>query len=371
MTRPSARPSSVSIESPAGRAALERFVLFHDEVYAPRHVHWRTLIPVYLPMLLGEGPFAHTRRVRPFLARDGERILARVVAVVDERYNRHWGDTLGHLVMFEAHPGTRDIVRSLMDAACAWLAEQGMTAARAGFGVNDMPFLIDDDGSLPPSILRQNPPYYHALLKDAGFQTEQGCVDYKIEVTPEREASWRRAVRRAERRGIKLVRLRDVPARRRIREFAALWHDAFSQHFGYIPQTDDELAFAFSLGEPIGVYDFSLLAYLNGEAVGGLWAMPDTSTFAHAARPLRADEQVNFLGIGVRAEGRGLGINLAMASHAYLALARAGAGWMSYTLVMDDNWPSRRTAEKLGGQVCANYVIYRRNFRPRDAGARG
>jgi hypothetical protein len=60
-----------------------------------------------------------------------------------------------------------------------------------------------------------------------------------------------------------------------------------------------------------------------------------------------------------------------MASHAYLALARAGAGWMSYTLVMDDNWPSRRTAEKLGGQVCANYVIYRRNFRPRDAGARG
>ena len=32
------------------------------------------------------------------------------------------------------------------------------------------------------------------------------------------------------------------------------------------------------------------------------------------------------------------------------------------TLVLDHNWPSRRTAEKLGATVCANYVTYRRRF---------
>jgi GNAT superfamily N-acetyltransferase len=366
MAQPSGTASGVTIESPRSRADLERFVLFHDEIYAHRGVHWRTLLPIYLPMLLGDGPFVQERRIRPFVALDGDRILARIVAVVDDRFNRHWSDTLGHLVMFEAQPDTRPAVRALMDAACTWLRAEGMTAARAGFGVNDMPFLIDDDGSLPPSILRQNPSHYHALLKDAGFQTEQSCVDYKVEVTAERTASWRNAVRRAERRGVKLIRLRDVPARRRIREFAALWHDAFSQHFGYIPQSEDEMAFSFSLGEPIGVYDYSLLAYLDGEVVGGLWVMPDTSAFAHVApgRVLRPDEHLNFLGIGVRESARGRGINLAMASHAYLELARGGATWMSYTLVMDDNWPSRRTAEKLGAHVCANYVVYRRNFRP-------
>ena len=370
MRRPRLTPT-VSIESPTNRADLERLVRFHDEVYADRAAHWRTLVPMYLPMLLGEGPFIRERRMRPFVALEGDRILARVVAVVDERFNRHWGDALGHLVMFEARPNSHEAVRCLMDAACTWLGEQGMRAARAGFGVNDMPFLIDDDGSLPPSVLRQNPSYYHALLKDAGFQTELGCVDYKVEVTPEREASWRHAVRRAQRRSVRLVRLRDVPARRRVREFAALWHDAFSRHFGYIPQSEDELTFAFSLGEPIGVYDYSLIAYQGGDAVGGLWVMPDTSAFAHIApgRTLRPDEQVNFLGIGVREAARGHGINLAMASHAYLELARRGATWMSYTLVMDDNWPSRRTAEKLGAHVCANYVIYRRNFRPGRRGA--
>lgn len=55
-------------------------------------------------------------------------------------------------------------------------------------------------------------------------------------------------------------------------------------------------------------------------------------------------------------------MNLAMASYSYLHLIRQGSKYLSYTLVLDDNWPSRRTAEKLGAKVCANYVTYRRNF---------
>ena len=39
-----------------------------------------------------------------------------------------------------------------------------------------------------------------------------------------------------------------------------------------------------------------------------------------------------------------------------------GAFYLSYTLVLDDNWPPRPTAEKLGAKVCANYVTCRRNF---------
>jgi hypothetical protein len=51
-----------------------------------------------------------------------------------------------------------------------------------------------------------------------------------------------------------------------------------------------------------------------------------------------------------------------MAARSFLELVRRGATWLSYTLVLDDNWPSRRTAEKLGARVCANYVAYRRRI---------
>jgi hypothetical protein len=56
---------------------------------------------------------------------------------------------------------------------------------------------------------------------------------------------------------------------------------------------------------------------------------------------------------------------MAVAAHAYLELVRRGATHVSYTLVLDHNWPSRRTAEKLGAEVCASYVAYRREFRTR------
>jgi hypothetical protein len=77
---------------------------------------------------------------------------------------------------------------------------------------------------------------------------------------------------------------------------------------------------------------------------------------------------INILAIGVCESARGQGVNLAIAAYAYLELVRRGAKYLSYTLVVDDNWPSRQTAERLGAFVCANYMVYRRNFRDRSEG---
>ena len=65
----------------------------------------------------------------------------------------------------------------------------------------------------------------------------------------------------------------------------------------------------------------------------------------------------------MRTPARGRGVGLALASAAFLELVRRGATHVSYTLVLDHNWPSRRTAQRLGAEVCANYVAYRRNLR--------
>ena len=49
-----------------------------------------------------------------------------------------------------------------------------------------------------------------------------------------------------------------------------------------------------------------------------------------------------------------------MSAYSFLELVRRGQTYVSFTLVLDDNWPSRRTAEKLGAAVCAHYVTYAR-----------
>jgi hypothetical protein len=354
---------TVRVEVPSGEAALTSFLEFRDLVYAGRPVRWPTFTGLHLPMIEGKGPFAERRRFRPFLALDEGEPAARVLAMVDERYIEHWNERLGHVILFEALPGAREASRAVLDAASLWLREQGMEAARAGYGNQEFPFVTDDYESLPAGFMRHNPPEYHTMLKDAGFETEMGWVDYKIRVTPELIERYRRALEGAGLAGYEIVPLREVPERDRVRQFTGLWNHAFAGHWGNTPISEAEFGLFFELLSGFGMLDTSVIAYRDGEPAGVVWVTPDPSIGAIAeGRPLRDDEKVNFLGIGVHETARGTGLNLGMASYAYLELIRGGARWLSYTLVRDDNWPSRRTAEKLGAAVCASFLVYKRVF---------
>ena len=356
---------AIKIETPESREALTEFVRFYDQVYAYRDARWQAPLELQLPVLTADSPFARGREIRPFLAFEGSRIVARAAAVLDEHYHRHRNEHLGHIIMFEALPDSRAATKLLMDAACEWLKDRGAKAARAGFGLFDFPFVLDDYESLPPELARQNPDYYHRLLKDAGFESEKGWVDYKIEVRPDLLKRWEHALQSPRRAGYEIVPLKDVPESRRVREFTDTWQDTFKSHWGFTPLTEDEISLLFEGFKPAGLFDTSVLGYHDGRPVGMLLVVPEVSTTAivNPGRVLKDYEKLNILAIGVRESARGQGVNLAMAAYGYLELVRRGAKYLSYTLVLDDNWPSRRTAEKLGAFVCANYMVYRRNFR--------
>ena len=356
----------MKIEFPEGKDALSEFLLFRDRVYENRSIRWPANLANGLALLMRETAGSEDRTFRPIVVRDGADIVARTVAVLDTRYNRHWNERLGHVISFEAMPGSRKAVRLLMDAACEWLQRQGAEAARAGcLGTTDSPFVVDDYESLPPILLRHNPPYYHRLLKDAGFETERGWVDYKIRVTPELTARYESAVEAARRGGFEIVPVGQVPERGRIPEFTDTFNDTFRNHWGYAPTSETQYAETLSSFAPLGINELSLIAYHGSDPVGALFVIAESTSGAVVIPPrtVQDSERLNVLGIGVRDAYRGRGINLAMASYSYLELIRRGATWLSYTLVLDDNWPSRRTGEKLGGECRASYLTYRRNFR--------
>lgn len=136
---------TIEIVNPGGADQLTEFILFYDRVYEYRSARWPAFVPFQLPLLMGESPGAKGRRMQPFLAREDGEIVARALAVVDERYLERWDEPLGHITMFEAMPGALDATKILMDAATDWLGSQGMKAARAGFGMGpEFAFAIDD-----------------------------------------------------------------------------------------------------------------------------------------------------------------------------------------------------------------------------------
>jgi hypothetical protein len=356
---------AVNVAVAEGTQALAEFVEFYDQVYRDRRARWPVAREFAMSFLTGDSPFAQGRTIQPFVVHDKGRMLARAAAVVDERYNRHWRERLGHIIMFEALPDTMEATKLLMDTACGWLEDHRMQAARTGFGPLDLPFVIDDYESLPPHIGRHTPYYYHRLLKDAGFESEQGWVDYKIKIQPELIERWERALEAARQSGYEILPLKDVSVTHRLRDLTNIWRAAFNAHWGFVPFAEDEVAVMVKGSIPAGLLDTSVLAYRDGVPVGFAFAVPEVTATAVLApgRLLKQSEKLNTLTIGVRESDRGRGVNLAMASYTYLELVRRGAKYLSYTLVLDDNWPSRRTAEKLGAFVCANYMVYRRNFR--------
>jgi hypothetical protein len=357
--------ATVTIETPQGADALSRFIEFHQQVYASYPAYWRASAQLEMAVLRGTSAFNEDRAVHPFWARVGDTIVARVLAVMDARYNRHWQQRLGHLCWFEALPGTHAAVGHLIDEACEWLKEQGAESARAGYGMLEFPFVIDAYNVLPPDVLRINPAYYHSLLKEAGFGTEQGFVDYKITVRPELVKRWQSMLEAARLGGYDIRPLRDIPEGRRVQDFTATFNDTFKAHWGWSPYIEKEIAALLSALEYIGMLETSVLAYQDDKPVGMLLLVIEDlkDLVLHPGRTLRDEEKLNVLAIGVCEQARGRGVNLAMAAYGYLELVRRGFTHLSYTLVLDDNWPSRRTAEKLGAAICANYVAYKRNFR--------
>jgi GNAT superfamily N-acetyltransferase len=252
-----------------------------------------------------------------------------------------------------------------MDEACGWLAQQGVDAARTGMGMLDFPYVIDAYEALPPSLLRQNPAYYHVLIKHAGFEAEKGFVDYKIQVRPQLIERWQKALDGAQRAGFTIVPVKDIPAEQRARVFAEVWNETFTAHWGWTPWVEAEVALLFEAFAGSGILDTSVFAYAGEDPIGMLLVTADEPSHATLApgRVLDDAEKLNILAIGVRQRARGRGVNYAMAAYAFLELVRRGQTHLSYTLVLDDNWPSRRTGEGLGASLCANYLAYRRNFR--------
>jgi hypothetical protein len=356
----------VSIEQPRSDEELNEFSRFPDEVYARRPAHWPAIPDLEVPMLKGQGPGAAGRTALPLVARYDGKVVVRACAVVDRRYIDHWNEDLGHIIMFEALPDTTDAVRALVDEACGWLRDFGLQAARTGMGPSyDMPYLLDAYDLLPPLSTRQNPDYYHSLLKEARFEAEKGFVDYKVRVTPELTERWKHMVDGARRAGFEVLTFSEVEEKRRIPDFFTVWNEAFDRHWGMSPGTEAEWEELFGFIGPLGAYDISVLAYRDDEPVGAILCLPDLSGMAQlvGGRELLAEERLNMLGIAVRESARGMGLNLGIASRSFLELVDRGSTYLSYTIVLDDNWPSRRTAERLGARVCANYLVYRRSMR--------
>ncbi len=355
---------------------LQRYVEFGHHVYRDLP-HWVPPDSEHLVALLsGNGGFGSDSQIQAFWVEEGGRILATVTAVADVRYNRRWNERLGHLLFFEALPDQDEAVATLMQAANEWFRARDYQSVRMSMlpGMQ-LPITIDAYDDVPTVFHTYNPPYYHSYIKNVGFRTECGVVQYQISFTPELAARYRTMVERAEQSGVSLRSWDFDRLEAENEAFTALANETFENHFGFFPLPTEVMS-----GLTVGlkdflVADFTLFAEVEGSTVGFVYSLPDLNQALHRMKGKSIEENFDefqqllktidhgvLLIIGVKTSQRGQGVNLALAARSYLAMIERNYKTASYTVVMDDNWPSRRTAEKLGARVTRNFNIYRKEL---------
>ena len=355
---------------------LERYVDFGQEVY--RHIpQWVPPDSHHLSELLsGNGGFGPDTQIQPFWVEADGLVLATITAVTNEACNQRWNERLGHLVFFEALPEQNEAVEMLLRAADDWFRARACQSVRMSLlpGMQ-LGITIDGYDKVPTVFHAYNPPYYHSYIKNGGFRTECGVVQYQVTFTPELAERYRGMLERAERSGVSLRTWDFKHMETENETFTTLFNETFANHFGFMP-----LPPAVMSGLTVGlkdflIPDFTLFAEAEGETVGFVYSLPDLNQVFHPLKGkdmeensaelqqlLRTIDHGVLLIIGVKESQRGRGVNLALAARSYLAMIERGYKSASYTVVMDENWPSRRTAEKLGARVTRNFNVYRKEL---------
>ncbi len=365
-----AAAATIRVEAISSPQAFEEFARLPFEIYADREAWWPPDIRNEVDLLSGRTKTAPYLDLQPFCAWREGKLVARVSAVVNRRYLSHWGQQLGQLIHFEAVAAAEEAVAAMLERAMQWLARREMRAVRSGFAAFlDYPYAIDNYGSLPSFLLRANPEYYHRYLKDAGFETEKGQIDYTAELTAPMLERYERMIGACKAAGVSVQSWREYGFTAAIDAWTDATNAAFARHWGWNPVTREEVRPMMNPLRGTLVGDLSMLAVARGEVAGVVFSVPDLSPVLAQVRsgvklhPERGGgTRGALINIGVLEPLRGRGVGLAMAARSFTAMARHGMRYAGYTLVLDDNWPSRRTAISLGARVTGNFVTYWRTL---------
>jgi hypothetical protein len=270
--------SNVSIRPVTSKADRNAFVDLAWKVYAND--------PAWVPPLKSEvhglidpkkNPwFGHAKAQFWLAERDGQ-VVGRVSAQVDELVLEHMGEGTGQWGMFEALDG--EAAALLISTAEAWLRDQDMTRALGPIGLSiwDEPgLLIEGFSESPTAMMGHHRPEYRGWIEAAGYGKAKDLLTYGLDITNWNDPLIDRLIAAGERNP--RIHIREVNLKKFDEDSAIilnLLNDAWSDNWGFVPLTPDEIAYAGKKLKPIIYPALVRIAEVDGEPVAFMLTIPD------------------------------------------------------------------------------------------------
>ncbi|MCY4675158.1 MAG: hypothetical protein OXD43_15595 [Bacteroidetes bacterium] len=263
------------------RRDLRRFVQFPYDFYRGN--------PFWVPPLRMDqfevlnprkNPFFEHGRMQLFLAfgADGK-VIGRIAAIINGMHLKTHNDEAGFFGFFETQERF-ETAAALLDAAAAWLQEQGMHTMRGPVNpsLNDPAgLLVDGFDRVPAIMMTYNPPYYENYLECWGLVRVMTMWAYYIHRKHVAIDRMRRGAAVIYRRNPGLsVRTLDMSRfGEEVATIREIYNDAWSDNWGFVPVTDIEFAHLAKAMKSIVDPRICFFVELNNEPVGFTICLPD------------------------------------------------------------------------------------------------
>lgn len=307
--------------------------------------------------------------------------VGRIVAAVNERLIEKEGKKIGLFGFFECINDLA-IAKALLQAACEWLREQGMTVIRGPIDLsthNNCLFLVDGFDTPPMVMMPYNPPYYPEFMEEDGWQKAKDAYAYDFPLDKPLSLEFEKGYRIACKSGVTFrpIRTKGDGFTQDCISLYHLFNRAFSNNWSSTPRTEEEFLSEAKSLQTLVDPDVFPIAEDKGEMIGFWMGLPDYNI------PLKyVNGKLNWLGIikflwyrRQINQGRVIAIcSLPEYRRKMVPLALIHLGMQGgikkgkpyqraeLSWVWEDNMPSRKLIEASGGKIYKTYRVYEKDI---------
>ncbi|MEX0342559.1 MAG: N-acetyltransferase [Erythrobacter sp.] len=332
-----------------------------------------------------KNPFFGHASHQLFLARRDGRAVGRISAHIDHLAlelprAQGFGPGAGMFGYFDAEDET--VAHALLARAEEWLRGQGMTRAIGPISMSiweEPGLLVKGQDHAPLIMMGHHPASYQYWIESAGYARAKTLLTYDLDVTHDFPPLIRRIVQSGQRN--ERITVRQVDKSRwdeEVEVILTILNDAWSNNWGFVPFTPQEIAYAGKKLKPIIHEEVNLVAELDGRPVAFMLSFPDVNGvltridgkllpfgWIHLLRwmrkPTGADFRVPLMGVLRELHNSRLASQLAFmmisqiretATRLY-GTQRAEVGW-----ILDDNQGMIAIADAIQSSVNREYAIF-------------
>lgn len=225
-----------------------------------------------------KNPFYKHAKIRLWNAYEGEKLVGRIGAVVDEVHNKFHEEKMGFWGFFEC-VNDIGVAKALFQKAEDWVKAQGMTAIRgpASPSLNhECGMLINNFGRDPYVMMTHNLNYYPELVEKAGYAKVKDLQAFEMKAPEKFDDRVAKIAERAKTKGNLVFRPIDMKNfHAEIQIIKDIYNGAWEKNWGFVPMSDEEFAHTAKSLKDVIWPEFCLIALSNGKPVGFSLSLPD------------------------------------------------------------------------------------------------